>query len=390
MKVHEYQAKAILKQFGVPVSQGIMIEKAEQAEEAYQKLGQPVVAVKAQIHAGGRGKAGGVKIAKNLEDCKAYAKEILGKTLVTPQTGPEGKLVRRLYIEAGTEIQKEIYLAILLDRESSKLMFVGSAEGGTEIEELAATHPEKIHQVQVEPMTGFRSFQGRELAKKLGLDFSLYNSFSKLCQDLVVAFISLDASMIEINPLIVTKKGELVALDAKMTFDDNGLFRHRDLEGLRDMYEEDALEMEASKFGLNYISLDGEIGCMVNGAGLAMATMDVIKLAGANPANFLDVGGSATEEAVTEAFKIILKDTKVRAILVNIFGGIMKCDIIARGIISAAKSVQLKIPVVVRLQGTHAKEGLEILESSGLKILTAQDIAEAARKVVDAARAQAA
>ena len=390
MKIHEYQAKAILREYGIPVSSGIMIEKAEQAREAYQKLGSSVVAVKAQIHAGGRGKAGGVKIAKSSEECEAQAKEILGKTLITPQTGPEGKKVLRLYIEAGAEIEKEFYLALLLNRESSTMMFVASAEGGTEIEELAKTHPEKITQIEVNPMIGFRSYQARELGEALGLDSSLHSQLNIFCQNLVVAYIATDASLVEINPLVVTRQKKLLALDAKVTFDDNALFRHSNFQNLRDMTEEDSLEMEASQFGLNYISLSGQIGCMVNGAGLAMATMDVIKLAGSEPANFLDVGGSASEEAVTEAFKIILKDKKVKAILVNIFGGIMKCDIIARGIIGAAKATQLKLPLVVRLQGTHAKEGLKLLTESGLNLMTADTIDEAARKVVEASRKQAA
>lgn len=390
MKIHEYQAKAILRELGVPVSKGKMITDASQAKEAYNELGTSVVAVKAQIHAGGRGKAGGVKIAKSADEAEAHAKEILGKTLVTPQTGPEGQEVRRLYIEAGADIQKELYLALLLDRETSRLMFVASAEGGTEIEELAVSNPEKIIQSEVNPTAGFRPYQARNIAKALGLDSSLFNSFSQLCQNLVVAFITTDASLIEINPLIVTGDNQLLALDAKMTFDDNALFRHQNFEGMRDMHEEDPLEMEAAKFGLNYISLDGEIGCMVNGAGLAMATMDVIKLHGSDPANFLDVGGSATEEAVTEAFKLILKDSKVKAILVNIFGGIMKCDIIARGIIAAAKTTNLNLPLVVRLQGTHAEEGRKLLADSGLPIRTAESIDEAAKKVVEAAKKQAA
>jgi len=390
MKIHEYQAKAILREYGIPVSSGIMIDKAEQAQEAYQKLGSPVVAVKAQIHAGGRGKAGGVKIAKSSDECVAHSKEILGKTLITPQTGPEGKKVLRLYIEAGAKIEKEFYLALLLNRESSSMMFVTSAEGGTEIEELAKTHPEKIIQIEVNPVIGFRSYQARELGEALGLDSSLHSQLNIFCQNLVVAYIATDASLVEINPLVVTKQKKLLALDAKVSFDDNALFRHSNFQNLRDMTEEDPLEMEASKFGLNYISLSGQIGCMVNGAGLAMATMDVIKLAGSEPANFLDVGGSASEEAVTEAFKIILKDQKVKAILVNIFGGIMKCDIIARGIISAAKATRLKLPLVVRLQGTHAKEGLDLLATSGLNVITAETIDEAAKKVVEASRKQAA
>lgn len=390
MKIHEYQAKGILKEFQVPVSRGKVITEVSQAETVYNELQSPVVAVKAQIHAGGRGKGGGVKIAKSAQETKEYAEKILGMNLVTPQTGPQGKKVFRVYIEAGANIDKEIYLALLLNRDTSRMMFVASAEGGTEIEELAQTHPEKIFQVEIDPSLGFRAYQARELGYQLGLDSSLHNQLNSLCQNLVVAYISTDASMIEINPLVITKEKKLLALDAKMTFDDNALYRHKDFDGLRDVTEEDSLEMEAAEYGLNYISLDGEIGCMVNGAGLAMATMDVIKLAGAAPANFLDVGGGATEEAVTQAFKIILKDKKVTAILVNIFGGIMKCDIIARGIIAAAKATDLKLPLVVRLQGTHAKQGRELLAQSGLTITTAETIDEAARKVVEAARRQAA
>lgn len=390
MKIHEYQAKGILKEFGVPVNSGVMIEDAAQARKAYEDLGGGVVAVKAQIHAGGRGKGGGVKLAKSADEAEKHAKEILGMQLVTHQTGAAGQKVRRLYLEAGAKIKKEMYLAILLNRETSTLMFVCASEGGMDIEELAKTNPEKIIQVEIDPTTGFRPYQARQLGYDLGLDAKVHSQLSVLCQNLVVAYFSTDASMIEINPLIITEDNQLVALDAKMTFDDNALYRHKNFEGLRDMHEEDALEMEAAKFNMNYISLDGEIGCMVNGAGLAMATMDVIKLAGAEPANFLDVGGSATEEAVTAAFKIILKDTKVKAILVNIFGGIMKCDIIARGIIAAAKSVSLKLPLIVRLQGTHAAEGKKLLAESGISVITADTIDEAAKKVVEAAKKQAA
>lgn len=390
MKIHEYQAKAILREFGIPVSKGQLLTSVEDARKTYESLQSPMVAVKAQIHAGGRGKAGGVKLAKSAEEAEKYAKEIMGKVLVTPQTGPEGKEVKRIYFEAGSDIDREFYLALLLNRETSKLMFVASAEGGTEIEELAHTHPEKIFQVEVDPTTGFRSFQGREMAKKLGLDSKLHNAFVQFCQNLVIAYISIDASMIEINPLITTTQGELKALDAKVTLDDNALYRHKNFEGMRDPNEEDALELEAAQYGMSYISLDGDIGCMVNGAGLAMATMDVIKLHGREPANFLDVGGSATEEAVTQAIQIILKDTKVKAILVNIFGGIMKCDIIARGIVAAAKATNLQLPLVVRLQGTHASEGRKILEESGLAITPAETIDDAASKVVEAAKSRAA
>jgi len=390
MKIHEYQAKGLLKNFSVPVSPGFLIEKIEDAATAYQKLGGGVVAVKAQIHAGGRGKGGGVKIAKTEAEMLAASKAILGMQLVTHQTGPKGQKVRKVYIEKGAAIQKEMYLAILLDRDSSRLVFIAAAEGGMEIEELAKTNPEKIRQELVDPLTGFRSFQGREIAQFLGIPTSAERDLTALCQSMIVAFFALDASLIEINPLVLTTENKILALDAKMTFDDNALFRQNEVASLRDLNEEDPLEIESQKFGMSYIALDGEIGCMVNGAGLAMATMDVIKLAGAEPANFLDVGGGATQEAVTAAFQIILKDTKVKAILVNIFGGIMKCDIIAKGIIEAAKITGLNLPLVVRLQGTHAKEGRQILQDSGLPIITAETIDEAAQKVVAAAKKKAA
>lgn len=386
MKLHEYQAKALLSRFGLPHSTGKMLENLDQLEEAFNAVGGGVVAVKAQIHAGGRGKGGGVKIAKSLDEAKKHASEILGMQLVTPQTGPEGQKVRKLYIEAGAKIAREFYLALLLDRESSKLMFVASSEGGMDIEELAETQPEKIIQLEVDPLIGIRSFQARELGQELGLDIKAQNQLFNICSSMVVAYYSCDANLIEINPLVLTEDNKLLVLDAKMTIDDNALYRQPEIAKLRDLHEEDPLELEAQEYGLNYISLDGDIGCMVNGAGLAMATMDVIKLAGAQPANFLDVGGGATEEAVTAAFKIILKDTKVRAILVNIFGGIMKCDIIARGIIEAAKATKLSLPLVVRLQGTHAEEGRKLLSESGLAIETVETIDEAAEKVVSAAK----
>lgn len=386
MKIHEFQAKALLKNFNIPVQKGVPLTDLKDVESAYKSLSSPVVAVKAQIHAGGRGKGGGVKIAKSLEDCKTYASQILGMNLVTHQTGPKGQKVRTIYIEAGTAIAKEMYLAVLLDREMSQLVVVASAEGGMEIEELAKTNPEKIFRTNIDPTKGLTSAQGAQLNDHLGLPKTTADDLYKFCKNLVEAYLKLDASLIEINPLVLSKENQLVALDAKVTIDDNGLFRHKEIEKLRDLNEEDPLEIEAGKFGLNYISLDGNVGCMVNGAGLAMATMDVIKLAGAEPANFLDVGGGATKEAVTEAFKIILKDTKVKAILVNIFGGIMKCDIIAAGIIEAAKTVNLTLPLVVRLQGTRAPEGMKLLTESGLKISTAETIGEAAEKVVSAVK----
>jgi succinyl-CoA synthetase beta subunit len=385
MKIHEYQAKELLRKYALPISRGVALTDLSEVESAYKNVACEVVAVKAQIHAGGRGKGGGVKIAKSLDETKKYASQILGMNLVTHQTGPKGQKVRTLYIEAGTAIAKEMYLAILLDRETSQLVLIAAGEGGMEIEELAHKSPEKIIRKQIDPLLGFRSYDGRLLGYALGIPDSTHAELTKVCQNLIRAYLELDASLVEINPLVLTKENKLICLDAKMTIDDNGLFRHADIEKLRDLHEEDPLEMEAAKFGLNYISLDGTVGCMVNGAGLAMATMDVIKLAGAEPANFLDVGGGATKEAVTEAFKIILKDTKVKAILVNIFGGIMKCDIIAAGILEAVKTTKLSLPLVVRLQGTRAPEGLKLLSESGLPIQTAETIKEAADKVVKAA-----
>lgn len=390
MKLHEFQAKALLHRYKIPVNKGQSISSADDAQAVYDKIGSPVVAVKAQIHAGGRGKGGGVKIAKSAEECVQFSKEIMGMQLVTPQTGPEGQKVRIVYIEQGADIEKEMYLALLLDRDTSQLMFVAAAEGGMEIEELAEREPEKIIQVRVDPVIGFRPYQARYLGTKLGLPSKTHAELGSLCQSLVIAYYSSDASLIEINPLVMTKDQKLIALDAKMTIDDNAIARQKEIASMRDLHEEDPLEMEAAEFGMNYISLDGDVGCMVNGAGLAMATMDVIKLAGASPANFLDVGGGATQEAVTAAFKIILKDTKVKAILVNIFGGIMKCDIIARGIVEAVKSTKLELPLVVRLQGTHAEEGRKILADSQLPITTAETIDDAAKKVVEAAKQKAA
>ncbi len=386
MKIHEYQAKNLLKDFGVPVQKGIVVKDLNQVDSAWNDLKSSVVAVKAQIHAGGRGKGGGVKIAKSLEDCRKFAKDILGMQLITHQTGPQGQKVRTIYIEAGSKIAREMYMAVLLDRESSQLTLIAAAEGGMDIEELASSHPEKIITLKIDPLTGFMPYQGRELGFKLNLDVSLHGELNKLCTALTTAYLKLDASLVEINPLILTEDKQLVALDAKMTFDDNALYRHKNFEELRDLHEEDPAEMEAAKFGLNYISLDGNVGCMVNGAGLAMATMDVIKLAGGEPANFLDVGGGASKEAVTEAFKLISKDQKVKAILVNIFGGIMRCDTIATGIVEAIKTVGLKLPLVVRLSGNNADVGRQILKDSGLKVTTAETLEEAAQKTVSAVK----
>lgn len=385
MKIHEYQAKSLLKTFNVPVAKGEVVTDLSQVEAAYKNLNSPVVAVKAQIHAGGRGKGGGVKIAKSLDETKKAASQILGMQLVTHQTGPQGQKVRTLYIEQGTKIAREMYMAVLLDRESSQLTLIAAAEGGMDIEELAAKSPEKIITIKIDPTTGFGAYQGRLLGYKLGLDTALHAGLIQLCQSLIKAYLETDASLVEINPLVLTEDKTFVALDAKMTFDDNALYRHKSFAELRDLHEEDPAEMEAAKFGLNYISLDGSVGCMVNGAGLAMATMDVIKLAGAEPANFLDVGGGASKEAVTEAFKIISKDSKVKAILVNIFGGIMRCDTIASGIVEAVKTVGLKLPLVVRLSGNNADIGRKILMDSGLKLTTAETLEEAAKKAVAAA-----
>ncbi len=386
MKIHEYQAKALLKNYGVPLANGVAITDLSQVENAYKTLNSPVVAVKAQIHAGGRGKGGGVKIAKSLAEAKDYASKILGMQLVTHQTGPKGQKVRTVYIEQGTAIDREMYLAVLLDRDSSQLTLIAAAEGGMDIEELAAKTPEKILTIKVNPGTGFSAYQGRELGFALKLDSSLHGSLIKLCQALVKAYLELDASLVEINPLVLTKEKTFVALDAKMTFDDNALYRHPNYNELRDLNEEDPSEMEAQKFNLNYISLDGSVGCMVNGAGLAMATMDVVKLAGAEPANFLDVGGGASKEAVTEAFKIISKDPKVKGILVNIFGGIMRCDTIADGIVAAIKTTGLKLPLVVRLSGNNADAAKKIMQDSGLKIVTADTLEDAAQKAVAASK----
>ncbi len=388
MKIHEFQAKALLKNFGVPIAQGVAIKDLNEVESAFKTLNSPVVAVKAQIHAGGRGKGGGVKIAKSLDETKTHAKNILGMQLVTHQTGPTGQKVRMLYIEQGTNIAKEMYVAVLLDRESGQLSIIAAAEGGMDIEELAHKSPEKILTMRIDPTTGFRDFQGRLLGYHLGLDTAMHGHLIQLCRSLVRAYIELDASLVEINPLVLTKENTLMALDAKMTFDDNALYRHKNVAELRDLHEEDPAEMEAAKFGLNYISLDGTVGCMVNGAGLAMATMDVIKLAGASPANFLDVGGGASREAVTEAFKIISKDTKVKAILVNIFGGIMRCDTIASGICDAVKVVGLKLPLVVRLAGNNSDLGKKILQESGLRVTTADTLEEAAKKAVAASKGE--
>ena len=386
MKIHEYQGKEILRNFGVPVPRGIPAFTVQEAVEAAQKLGGPVWVVKAQIHAGGRGKGGGVKVAKSIEDVKARATDILGMQLVTHQTGPEGQKVRRLYIEDGADIQKEYYLSAVTDRGTQKVAFIASSEGGMDIEEVAHSTPEKIVKIFVDPATGLTQAQGEELAKGVGMPADSVAQFIDVCQKLYKCYMETDASLVEINPLNRDSKGNIIALDAKFNFDANALFRHPEIVALRDLDEEDPAEIEASKFDLAYISLDGNIGCLVNGAGLAMATMDTIKLFGGEPANFLDVGGGATPEKVTEAFKIMLKNKNVKAILVNIFGGIMKCDTIATGVITACKAVNLSVPLVVRMKGTNEELGKKMLAESGLPIISADTMAEAAQKVVAAVK----
>ena len=386
MNIHEYQAKHVLAGFGVPVPKGKPAFTVEEAVKAAEELGGPVWVVKAQIHAGGRGKGGGVKVVKSIADVKKEAQHILGMTLVTHQTGPDGRLVKRLYIEDGSAIAQELYLSALVDRETSRIAFIVSTEGGIDIEEVAHATPGKIKTFQVDPAAGYSPFIGNEIAVALGLKGDTAKQMGKVVKSLYEAFVAKDMSMLEINPLVVTKDGNVICLDAKVNFDSNSLYRHKDIMALRDLDEEDPAEVEASKFDLSYIKLDGEIGCMVNGAGLAMATMDIIKLFGSEPANFLDVGGGATKEKVTEAFKIIVSDPNVKGILVNIFGGIMKCDIIAEGIIAAAKEVSLSVPLVVRLEGTNVEKGKEILAKSGLAITSADNLADAAQKIVKAVK----
>lgn len=382
MNIHEYQGKAILREYDVNVPNGHVAFTVDEAVEVAKKLNSPVTVVKAQIHAGGRGKAGGVKIAQNLEEVRTYAEEILGKTLITPQTGPEGKEVKRLLIEEGCDIDKEYYVGLVLDTSTSRVVMMASEEGGMEIEEVAATNPEKIFKEVIDPLVGLTGFQARRLAFQLNIPKELIGKFTKLMMGLYQAFVDKDCSIAEINPLVTTKDGEVLALDAKLNFDDNALYRQKDVEALRDLDEEDPKEIEASAHGLSYIALDGDIGCMVNGAGLAMATMDIIKHYGGDPANFLDVGGGATTEKVTEAFKIILSDPNVKGIFVNIFGGIMKCDVIAEGIVAATKQVGLDLPLVVRLEGTNVDLGKQILAESGLNIVPAESMEDGAKKIV--------
>ncbi|MCR8848628.1 ADP-forming succinate--CoA ligase subunit beta [Rossellomorea sp. SC111] len=383
MNIHEYQGKEILRNYGVSVPNGKVAFTAEEAVEAAKTLDSSVYVVKAQIHAGGRGKAGGVKIAKSLEEVRTYAEELIGKTLVTHQTGPEGKEVKRLLIEEGCDIKKEYYVGLVLDRATSQVVLMASEEGGTEIEEVAEQTPEKIFKEYIDPVVGLTGFQARRIAFNINIPQKLVGKAAKFMMGLYNVYIQKDASIVEINPLVVTGDGDVMALDAKFNFDSNALYRQKDVIELRDLEEEDAKEIEASKYDLSYISLDGNIGCMVNGAGLAMATMDIVKHYGGDPANFLDVGGGATAEKVTEAFKIILSDENVKGIFVNIFGGIMKCDVIATGVVEAAKQIGLQVPLVVRLEGTNVDLGKEILNQSGLNIIAAESMADGAQKIVE-------
>ncbi|MCA1565028.1 MAG: ADP-forming succinate--CoA ligase subunit beta [Acidobacteria bacterium] len=390
MKIHEYQGKELLRKFGVPVPRGVVAHTPEEAFDAAKELGTDVVVVKAQIHAGGRGKGGGVKLAKSPEEAREVASQILGMQLVTHQTGPEGQEVRVLLVEEGLPIDKEFYLGIVLDRASGRPVFMASSAGGMDIEEVAAHTPEKILKETIDPAIGFRPYQARKLAFGLGLPADLINQAAKFMQSLYTAYEQMDATLLEINPFLLTKDKRLIALDAKVNFDDNAMFRHKDFADLRDLNEEEPLEIEASKFDLNYIKLDGNIACMVNGAGLAMATMDIIKLAGGEPANFLDVGGGASQERVEAAFKILLADENVEAVLINIFGGIVRCDMVARGVVGAAKNLGLSLPVVVRLEGTNVEEGQRVIRESGLNFTVAKGMRDAAEKVVGLAKQQAA
>ncbi|HYV47704.1 MAG TPA: ADP-forming succinate--CoA ligase subunit beta [Myxococcaceae bacterium] len=386
MKIHEYQGKQIFQKYGVAIPRGILVTSPDEAENAAKELKTPVVVVKAQIHAGGRGKGGGVKLAKSPAQAKELAAAMLGMMLKTAQTGPEGQKVRKLYVEEGLDIARELYLGVTLDRVTSRVTFMASSEGGVEIEEVAAKHPEKILRETVDPAVGFQDYQGRKLAYALGLSGDTVGKFVSFCKSLYRAYVETDASLAEINPVVILKDGKVVALDSKMNFDENALYRHKDIAEYRDIHEEDPTEAEAKEHDLAYISLDGNIGCMVNGAGLAMATMDTIKLVGGSPANFLDVGGGASKEKVTAAFKIILKSPAVKAILVNIFGGIMKCDVIAEGVVAAARELGLKVPLVVRLEGTNVEQGKAILKGSGLAIIPADNLRQAAEKAVAAVK----
>jgi succinyl-CoA synthetase beta subunit len=386
MKIHEYQAKTILARYGVPVPRGEITFNAAEAHDIAKRLGTPVVVVKAQIHAGGRGKGGGVKLAKSPDEATSFARDMIGMTLVTHQTGPDGRVVSRVLIEEGLQMQRELYLSLLLDRAAGRPVMMASAAGGMDIEEVAAKTPEQIVRVYIEPGVGIVPFEARQLAFGIGLEAAQVNKFVKLATSLYDAFVATDASLVEINPLVVTAAGDLLALDAKMNFDDNALYRHPDIRDLRDTGEEDPLEIEASKYSLNYIHLDGNIGCMVNGAGLAMATMDIIKLAGGEPANFLDVGGGANAEQIRNAFKILMSDKNVRAVLINIFGGILRCDVLAQGVIAAVKELGVPVPIVIRMEGTNVDEGKRLLRESGMNFTTADSMDDAAQTVVKLAQ----
>jgi succinyl-CoA synthetase beta subunit len=386
MNIHEYQAKQVLKSFGVPVPSGYVAFTPDEAVAAAEKLAGPVYVVKAQIHAGGRGKGGGVKVVKSIEDVRTEAERMLGMTLITPQTGAEGRLVKRIYVEEGSDIARELYLSALVDRATSRISFIASTEGGMDIEEVAAETPEKILTISIDPAAGISAHHGRHIAFALGLSGDQVKQATKLITSVYNAVVEKDMALLEINPLVVTGAGDLICLDAKINFDSNALYRQADIVELRDLDEEDPAEVAASEFDLSYIKLDGKIGCMVNGAGLAMATMDIIKLYGSEPANFLDVGGGATKEKVTEAFKIIMSDSNVEGILVNIFGGIMRCDVIAEGVVAAARETQLAVPLVVRLAGTNVELGKKILAESGLTIIPADDLDDAAQKIVAAVK----
>ena len=386
MNIHEYQAKSLFAQNGVPAPEGFLAHSPIEAEFAMRRLGVKVAVVKAQVHAGGRGKAGGVKLVKSPEECAAVTEKMIGMTLVTPQTGAEGKVVHKVYVEAGSDIAKEYYLSMVVDRETATVAVMFSTEGGMDIEEVAAKQPAKIVTVRIDPTLGLRSFHLRTISFAMKLPAEESKELHSFIEKTYKMFVKYDFSLLEINPLVVTKQGKMLALDGKMNFDDNALFRHKDIEAMRDFVEEDAREVAASKYGLNYIGLDGNIGCLVNGAGLAMATMDIIKLNGGVPANFLDVGGGATKEMVTNAFKILLSDVKVKALFVNIFGGIMRCDVIAEGIIAASREIGVKVPVVVRLEGTNVEIGRKMLAESGLNLINATDMNDGARRVVEAAK----
>jgi succinyl-CoA synthetase beta subunit len=383
MNIHEFQAKQVLGRFGVPVPKGQPASTPDEAAAAFRALGQPKAVIKAQIHAGGRGKAGGVKVISSAEEAREFASRLIGKPLVTHQTGPEGRVVRRVYLEEASQVARELYLGMVVDRKAAAVAIIASTEGGMEIEEVAAKTPEKIITDPIDPLLGMAPFQARRIAFALGLKDKQVGQFAALLGSLYRAFVETDASLIEINPLVVTAAGSVICLDAKISFDDNGLFRHPDIRELRDPNEEDPAETEAAKYDLSYVHLDGNIGCMVNGAGLAMATMDIVKYYGAEPANFLDVGGGANAKKIGAAFRILLSDPRVKAVLINVFGGIMQCDVLAQGVVEAAREVKLSVPLVVRMEGTNVKEGKQILAESGIKVITANDMADAARRVVE-------